>query len=121
MKFCWTTIGVMDMEASLRFYQNIVGLSLARRMKHADDQEFAFLGAGETQVELIWNANKTAVQTSPDISMGFETKSLDDLTVLLKKEGIPVVAGPFSPGPGVAFLFVLDPDGYKIQFIEFKK
>ncbi|GAB1484200.1 hypothetical protein MASR2M78_30170 [Treponema sp.] len=90
-------------------------------MKPSDDQEFAFLGAGETQVELIWNAKHTSVQTSPDISMGFETESLDALTAVLKKEGIPIIAGPFSPNPSVTFLFVLDPNGYKIQFIEFKK
>ncbi len=32
--------------------------------------------------------------------------------------GLPVQAGPFSPNPSIKFLYVLDPDGLKIQFVE---
>ena len=31
MKFCWCTIGVKDMDASVKFYQEIVGLHISRR------------------------------------------------------------------------------------------
>ncbi|MDD5601014.1 MAG: VOC family protein, partial [Actinomycetota bacterium] len=33
MKFCWTTIMVNDLEESLKFYQEIIGLPVNRRFK----------------------------------------------------------------------------------------
>ena len=33
MKFCWVTITVKNMEESLRFYQEIVGLTIDRRFQ----------------------------------------------------------------------------------------
>ena len=57
MKFCWTTINVTSMEESLAFYQEIVGLPLMRRFPAGPGMEIAFLGDGETQVELIASAS----------------------------------------------------------------
>jgi len=119
MKFCWTTIAVKDMDRSVRFYQDIVGLVPARRMKPSPEQEIAFLGIGETQVELIWNEKKGPIQAGQDISMGFEAASLDSLMELFKEKRIPLHAGPFQPNPGIKFLYILDPDGHKLQFVEF--
>ena len=53
MKFCWVTINVKDMEASLRFYQEIVGLTIDRRFQAGPGVEITFLGNDETKVELI--------------------------------------------------------------------
>ena len=46
MKFCRCTITVNDLEESLKFYQEIVGLSLNRRFATGSGMEIAFLGAG---------------------------------------------------------------------------
>ena len=46
MKFCWTTIRVNNLEKSLKFYQEIVGLMVDRRFKAGQDLEIAFLGDG---------------------------------------------------------------------------
>ena len=121
MKFCWTTIAVKDMESSLCFYRDIVGLVPARRMKPSPEQEIAFLGTGGTQVELIWNGKKGPIQAGQDISMGFEAASLDTLMETFRKEGITLHSGPFQPNPGIKFLYILDPDGHKLQFVEFMK
>ena len=121
MKFCWTTIAVKDMESSIRFYQEIVGLAPTRRLKPSPEQEIAFLGTGETQVELIWNAKKGLILAAQDISMGFECASLDSLMETFRKEGIPLHSGPFQPNPGIRFLYILDPDGHKLQFVEIPK
>ncbi|TFG83500.1 MAG: VOC family protein [Spirochaetales bacterium] len=119
MKFCWTTIMAKNMEESLRFYQDIVGLALQRRFQPAPGQEIAFLGEGETQVELITNQKKVSVEFGQDISLGFATESLDALTETLGKHGIAVHSGPFQPSPELRFLYALDPNGLKIQFVEF--
>ena len=50
MKFCWVTVHVRDMEESLKFYQDIVGLKINRRMKPAAGTEIVFLGAAEPRL-----------------------------------------------------------------------
>ena len=118
MKFCWTTISVSDMEKSLAFYRDIVGLPVARRINPASDMELAFLGDGETQVELICNKQNREITFGKDISMGFEVRSLDDFSRFLGENGVAIHSGPFQPNPATRFLYVLDPDGLKVQFVE---
>lgn len=118
MKYCWTTINVTDMEKSLGFYQDIVGLELERRFKPAPHMEIVFLGNGETQIELIYNADGADTTYGTGISLGFEVASLDNFLRFLDAKGIPVHDGPFQPNPSIRFLYVLDPDGLKIQFLE---
>jgi lactoylglutathione lyase len=99
MKFCWTTINVKDMDQSIAFYQDIVGLSLNRRVRATAEKEIAFLGEGDTQVELIHNAQATSVSFGKDIFMGFAVDSLDQTIEMLNSKAIPIVSGPFQPIP----------------------
>lgn len=50
------------MEESLEFYTEIVGLNLNKRFKAGPGTEIAFLGDGETKVELICQQDKNDVQ-----------------------------------------------------------
>lgn len=120
MKFLWCTINVKDMEASLKFYQDVIGLKVLRRYRPAAEVEIAFLGEGETQVELIHNTNIQDVKHGSHISLGFETESISQLIQVFKEKGIQVESGPFEPNPKIAFFYIQDPDGVKIQFVENK-
>lgn len=118
MKFCWTTINVKDMDKSINFYQEILGLDLNRRMQPSPDMELAFLGSGDTQIELINNVENKDIFYGKDISMGFVVESTDDFAELLKEKGIELHSGPFQPNPFIKFFYILDPDGLKIQLVE---
>lgn len=118
MKFCWVTLTVKNMDESLKFYQEIVGLTLNKRFQAGPEMEIAFLGEGETQVELICNKNNDKVNMGTDISLGFEVKSADEMLTLLKEKNINVLSDLIQPNPHVRFFFVADPNGLKIQFIE---
>jgi len=106
------------MEESLKFYQDIVGLKLERRFEAGPGVEIAFLGDGETKIELKREEAKKNVNYGEDISLGFEVDSVDDMMALVKEKGIAVHSGPFQPNPHVKFFFVLDPNGLRIQFVE---
>jgi lactoylglutathione lyase len=106
------------MEASLRFYHEIIGMPLNRKTKVNPFMELAFLGSGETQLELICNTKAESIDMGKDISLGFDVKSLDGMLEVLKKNNVAVHSGPFQPNPSIKFLFVLDPDGARIQFVE---
>ncbi len=118
MKFCWVTINVKDMEKSLNFYQDIIGLSIKRKFKPDRDREIVFLGNGETEVELIHNPKAEDILIGPDISLGFEVESLEKIKEILKSNNISIHSGPFQPNPSIQFIYVLDPNGVKIQFVE---
>lgn len=120
MKFCWTTINVKNMEESLSFYQEVAGLALNRRLNPIPGTEIAFLssGEGETEVELIRNAKNNEPRFGRDISLGFFVDSLDAKIKELDKRGITEIEGPFSPNPMIRFLFITDPNGVRIQFVE---
>jgi len=105
------------MEESLKFYQEIVGLKLERRFEAGPGVEIAFLGDGETKIELICNEENKNVNLGEDISLGFEVDSVDDMMALVKEKGIAVHSGPFQPNPHIKFFFVLDPNGLRIQFV----
>jgi len=117
MKFCWCTITVADLNESIKFYQEIVGLGLQRRFAAGPGTEIAFLGDGETKIELICHG-KGQPKIGEDISLGFEVKSLDETMEHIKQKGISVHSGPFAPNPHTRFFYVLDPNGLKVQFVE---
>lgn len=119
MKFCWTTITVNNLEESLSFYQDIVGLTVKRKFKAGPEVEIAFLGdGGDTEIELVHNAGKDKVNCGPDISLGFKVNSLEEKMAFVRKKGLTIHSGPFQPNPNVRFFFLLDPNGLKIQFVE---
>ncbi|MGO1370109.1 VOC family protein [Senegalia sp. (in: firmicutes)] len=118
MKFCWSTLNVNNMEESLKFYEEIVGLKVDRRFNAGANTEIAFLGDGETKIELICNDDQKQVNLGNDISWGFEIKSLDEMIEKIKDNQITIEAGPIQPNPHVKFFFVRDPNGLKIQFVE---
>jgi lactoylglutathione lyase len=118
MKFCWATINVSDLERSLAFYQNVVGLKLKRKMEPNPEMKLAFLGEGDTQLELIFNKNTAEIDFGNNISLGFIVESLSRFSEELEVKNIGIHSGPFQPNPHIRFLYVLDPDGLKIQFVE---
>jgi lactoylglutathione lyase len=118
MKFVWATVMVSDLDRSLKFYQDLIGLPLNRRMKPGPELEIAFLGSGETEVELICPRDAGQIQTGGNITLGFKTDSLNDFMDVLKRQGLKIHSGPFQPAPFIRYLYLHDPDGTKIQIVE---
>jgi lactoylglutathione lyase len=118
MKFCWCTMTVRNMEESLKFYQEIVGLPINRRFAAGPTSEIAFLGDDETKVELICDGGNKKSDIGHDISLGFEVDSLDDKLKFVRDSGVEIESGPVQPNPHVKFFFVKDPNGVRIQFVQ---
>ena len=56
MKFLWTTIYVKNLDESITFYSNLLGLKVVNRFPAGPGMEIAFMGNGindETLVELM--------------------------------------------------------------------
>tara|TARA_Y100001933_G_C18846603_1_gene499921 strand:- start:97 stop:474 length:378 start_codon:yes stop_codon:yes gene_type:complete len=118
MKNLWTTIHVKDMDASVKFYTEILDLTVDKRYSPAQGMEIAFLGSGETKFELIRTPESEHVSFTNHVSTGFSVESVDAYIEYLEGKGIEIVEGPFAPNPYVKFFYILDPNGYRIQLVE---
>jgi lactoylglutathione lyase len=118
MKFCWSTITVKNLEESIKFYNEILGLNVNRRFNISPGVEIAFLGDGETKIELVCNEALKEVSFGENISLGFEVDSVGKMITLVKEKGIDIESGPFNPNPHITFFYILDPNGLKIQLVE---
>lgn len=117
MQFAFITIYVRDMQKSLAFYRDLLGLEVLRGQPTADG-ELVFLGVpGQPTIELIY-APAFAGNTYTGFSVGFEVDSLDSASAMLTDAGYPLKRGPISPSPKVAFSFFEGPNGEEIQLIE---
>jgi len=118
MNLCWVTIRVSDLDESLRFYRDLLGLEVARRLDPAPGTEIVFLGPpGGTEVELI-RTGDGAPRYGEDFSIGFEVGSLAGALERLRAGGVTECSGPFQPTPALRFVFVRDPDGLRVQLVE---
>ena len=81
--------------------------------------ELAFLGEGETKVELICRGERPK-EEHHGISMGFQVDSLEEIQKVLKKHGITHIGDITEPNPHVRFFFTRDPDGYPVQLVEIR-
>ena len=118
MKFSWVTIHVKNMDESLKFYNEVLGLPITRTIEMPDGGKIVFLGEGETSVELIDLPEEKVEPFNGSLSIGFSVPSLKTFESLLKDNGIEVHSGPFQPNPQLKFIYILDPNGVKVQLIE---
>jgi lactoylglutathione lyase len=118
MKFLWVTLSVLNMEESLKFYQEIVGLPVTRRFSSENSGDIAFLGDGDTKLELIAHPKGNEPHYGKEMSIGFEVDSVDQKIQFIRGKGLSIESGPFEPTPHVRFFFVKDPSGIRVQFVE---
>ena len=125
MRILHTMLRVGDLQRSLDFYTNVLGMKLLRRKEYPEGRfTLAFVGyADESQtavLELTHNWDTAAY----DLGNGYGHVAIevDDARKAceeVRKRGGTVTreAGPMKHGTTV-IAFVADPDGYKIEFIE---
>ena len=120
MQLTHITINTGRLEESVAFYQNILGLNIARDMRGKGTVNIVFLNDGSSDVCIELVANKEHSYEGSGISVGFATDDLDKSAQELKSKGIKKKK-IIVPNPHTRFLFIEDPNGVQIQFIESKR
>ncbi|MGI5902355.1 MAG: VOC family protein [Desulfitobacteriia bacterium] len=119
MRFSHCALIVNDMDESLNFYQEIVGLKLEQRFMVEPEVELSILGEEETKIELIHHKNKAQIAGHGEgITIGFQVRSIEEMYTFVKDKGLKPTE-IFQPVPDVRFFYVQDPNGYNVEFIEF--
>ena len=113
MTFTWTTIHVRDLDQSLAFYHDLLGLPIQERFG-PPGHEIAMLGPEEgTRLELI-GGGEIPQHPAPTLSLGFAPENMGQLLAALEARAIPI--RPMSPNPALQFYFLEDPDGYTQRY-----
>lgn len=121
MDFCWITLDVNDMNESLDFYHELLGIKILERFSVGEELEIAMLGEEDKpKIELICNKRKP-IAHSANVSVGFKVESLKGAMDYLTEKNIQIKRGPISPIPTSSFFFVDDPNGIEIQIVEIKE
>ncbi|HLC00523.1 MAG TPA: VOC family protein [Candidatus Bathyarchaeia archaeon] len=126
--FVHTSIRTSNIEKSIEFYVNFLGLKLVSRREIPQTKaEIAFLrdpeGKGATIELTFYRKQKKFIQADYENRLfdhlAFEVSSMKETISAMRGEGVTVTDEPFklgSDGPLIAF--VEDPDGTLIELIQ---
>ena len=120
-KLLHTRYRLNDLERSVKFYREILGLEEVRRHKSPRGSELAFLQApgSEELIELCYFPSSGPVQVQPDLThLAFEVESLEEFGKHLAAHGLKFSDGPTMKEDGGGFAFIDAPEGYEIKLIQ---
>lgn len=120
-KLLHTRYRVNDLEKTINFYKNVLGLQEVRRHKSPRGSELAFLKAPESEelIEVCYFPNSGPVQVQSDLThLAFEVESLSDFEKHLTKLGLKYSDGPTVKPDGSGFAFIDAPEGYEIELMQ---
>src|ERR1700722_11968180 len=123
-KLLHTRYRVNDLERTVSFYKEILGLEEIRRHKSPRGSELVFLKTpgSEEQIEITYFPGSGPVQVQPDLThLAFEVESLEEFGKHLATLGLKFSDGPTKSSSGSVFAFVDAPEGYEIELIELPK
>ncbi|MCY0992809.1 lactoylglutathione lyase [Nannocystis sp. ILAH1] len=127
MRILHTMLRVGDLEKSLAFYTEVLGMRLLRRRDYPDGRfTLAFVGYGEESETAVLELTHNWDTPKYELGNGYghvalEVEDAAAACDAIRTRGGKVVreAGPMKHGTTV-IAFVEDPDGYKVELIERK-
>ena len=124
MRLLHTMLRVGDLDRSIDFYENVLGMKLLRRKDYPDGKfTLAFVGygdeSGNTVIELTYNWGVDRYDLGEGYGhIAIEVDDVYEAVEELRKRGGKVIreAGPMNAGTTI-IAFIEDPDGYPVELI----
>ncbi|MEW5757834.1 MAG: lactoylglutathione lyase [Pseudomonadota bacterium] len=124
MRILHTMIRTGDLERSIRFYTEVLGMKLLRRADYPEGRfTLAFLGFGpeseQAAIELTYNWGVSKYERGTGFGhIAIEVDDVHQACAEIKQRGGKIIreAGPMNAGTTI-IAFVEDPDGYQIELI----
>ena len=128
MRMLHTMLRVGNLDRSIDFYTQVLGMKLLRKNDYPDGKfTLAFVGYGDERDHTVLELTHNWDTESYDLGTGYghiaiEVEDAYAACDAVKAKGGTVTreAGPMKHGKTV-IAFVTDPDGYKIEFIQKKE
>lgn len=120
-KLLHTRYRVNDLEKTIRFYREVLGLEEVRRHKSPRGSELVFLKAPESEelIEICHFPNSGPVEVQADLThLAFAVDNLEEFGRHLESLGYRYSDGPHMKDDGSGFAFVDAPEGYEIELMQ---
>jgi lactoylglutathione lyase len=113
---------VNDLERTVKFYEQALGLKVARRHTSPRGAQLAFLATpnSDEEIEICqMPPGAPAVQVQPDLMhLAFAVTDLKTFAAELEKKGFKLSDGPTTTGSGSLIAFIDAPEGYEVELIQ---
>jgi lactoylglutathione lyase len=116
-----TRYRVHDLDKTVRFYKEVLGLEEVRRHTSPRGSQLVFLKAPQSEelIEICKFDESGPVQVGPDLThLAFEVKDLQSFAAHAAAKGYSLSDGPTPTGNGSIIAFLDAPEGYEIELIE---
>ena len=120
-KLLHTRMRVSDMDQTVNFYTNVLGLEVLERKVSPRGSHLAFLKVpnSEELIELCSFPPSGPVTVQEDlVHLAFQVDNMDDTITTLTAKGIAITDGPTTTSSGSRLIFIDAPDGYEVELIE---
>jgi len=120
-KLLHTRMRVSDMDQTIKFYTDVLGLEVKERKTSPRGSHLAFLAVPNSDelIELCSFPPSGPVKVQEDlVHLAFEVDNLDETIRTLTAKDIKITDGPTRSSSGSRFIFIDAPDGYEIELIE---
>ncbi len=119
---------VSDLEASIQFYEQLLGFKLQLRARDAENhEEFAMLDLDGGRLELVQALSETnaprpfqpvVVRDHYCPHLALQVDDMDRALAALKARGIPVAHGPLEAPGAARWAYFCDPDRNVVEFFQ---
>jgi lactoylglutathione lyase len=123
-KLLHTRYRVNDLEKTVNFYKDVLGLEEIDRHKSPRGSELVFLKTpgSEELIEICSYPGSGPVVVGPDLThLAFEVEDLEKFAKDAAAKGYPLSDGPTPSPNGSTFAFIDAPEGYEIELIQAPK
>jgi lactoylglutathione lyase len=120
-KLLHTRMRVNDINRTVRFYEEALGLRVARRSVSPRGAEIVFLATpnSEEEIEICHLPNSLSVEVQPDlVHLAFEVDDIERFAAAAAARGFPLSDGPTLTNSGSIIAFLDAPEGYEVELIE---
>ncbi len=116
-----TRYRVADLDRTVAFYRDVLGLRETRRSRSGRGSELVFFQAPESdeEIEICKFDESGPVVVGPDLThLAFEVDDLEAFAVHAAAHGYPLSDGPHKTSSGSVIAFIDAPEGYEIELIQ---
>ncbi len=120
-KLLHTRYRVHDLEKTVSFYRDVLGLQEIRRSESGRGSKLVFLKApgSEELIEICQYDASGPVQVGHDLThLAFEVTDLEAFAKEATAKGYPLSDGPHQASSGSIIAFIDAPEGYEVELIQ---
>ena len=123
-KLLHTRYRVNDLEKTISFYKDVLGLEEVKRHKSPRGSELVFLKTpgSEELIEICSYPASGPVTFCSDLThLAFEVENIEAFAKHSTTLGYPLSDGPTQSSSGSVFAFIDAPEGYEIELIQYPR